>query len=84
MERRIRTNLTNNKGNGRAWCFTLVNYTEEEADVARDWMEEEAAYAVFGWELADETYTPHIQGYFRMNRSRTIRYLDYGGLIPIQ
>jgi len=65
-----------NANNSTAWCFTLINYTEDEADIARDWMEENAAYAVFGWELADETYTPHIQGYFRLPRCKTIRYIN--------
>lgn len=63
-----------NSNNGKAWCFTLNNYTEDEAALAMDWMDDNAAYAVFGWELAPTTYIPHIQGYFRMSRNRTIRY----------
>lgn len=69
--------------NGRAWCFTLNYYTEDEAIDVMDWMEENAAYAVLGWEHGEDGH-PHIQGYFRMTRNRTIRYILCGGLIPIQ
>jgi len=76
--------MTCNNMNGKAWCFTLNNYTEDEAGAAMSWAEEEAAYAVFGWELGEEDYTPHIQGYFRMSRNRNMRYIHCGGLIPTQ
>lgn len=70
------------KNQGRAWCFTLNDYTEDEAGLAMDWMEEQAGYAVFGWEIAENTFMPHIQGYFRMSRNRNLRYFYCRGLIP--
>lgn len=63
-----------------AWCFTLNNYTEDEAQDAMDWAEANCAYVVFGWELAPTTYIPHIQGYFRVKRGQTLRYLRWTSL----
>jgi len=80
----LKNKLSADKNTGKAWCFTLNNYTEDEAGLAMTWAEEHTAYAVFGWELAKATYTPHIQGYFRLDRNGNMRYIHYGGLIPIQ
>lgn len=60
--------------NNKAWCFTLNNYTEDENDEFLTWAEDNAAYAVVGYELGEVDHTPHIQGYFRLNRNVTMRY----------
>lgn len=46
----------------RAWCFTLNNYTEEEDKALQ---ELECNYLIYGYEVAPETGTPHLQGYVR-------------------
>jgi len=61
-----------NKNNGKAWCFTLNYYTEEENDAYLTWAEENVAYSVVGYEFGKK-FTPHIQGYFRLPRQKTMR-----------
>jgi len=67
----------------RAWILTLNNYREQEVIQAWEWIEEYCNYAIFGFEYSEDG-TPHIQGYFRTRQTLKMRYLDYGGLIPIQ
>ena len=58
---------------GRNYCFTLNNYTElEEAallSLAKDG--NHFTYIVFSREIAPETGTPHLQGYFEFENPRS-------------
>lgn len=56
----------------RNWCFTLNNYTNEQVS----FLETRAlgggfTYLVFGYETA-ASGTPHLQGYFSLNRSKKL------------
>lgn len=65
------TEAGNTKGaasRGRAWCFTLNNYTDEElahmAKCVGKW--------IIGKEVAPETGTPHLQGYVEFPNARRL------------
>jgi len=75
-------NLARTTQSGRAWVFTLNNYSEEEAASAMDWAEDECAYVVFGWELAPTTYIPHVQGYFRLRTP--MRYFESSLILTVR
>lgn len=50
----------------RNYCFTLNNYTDDELlflELA------EVKYLIFGYEVAPETGTPHLQGYVELDRT---------------
>lgn len=47
------------QGVHKTWCFTLNNYTEEEVNTVKSL---EYNYCVFGFEVGEETGTPHLQG----------------------
>ena len=51
---------------GKNWCLTWNNYTEENLQ----WLKDEfiCKYLVFGLEIAPETGTKHIQGYFQLEK----------------
>lgn len=51
------------------WCFTYNNYTD--ADIARLLDLDGVDYIVFGYEIAEETGTPHLQGYVEFTNRRT-------------
>jgi len=55
---------------GRHWCFTLNNYTEDDlmfmvalGQAANDETRRELDYFIVGVEIAPQTGTPHLQGY---------------------
>lgn len=53
----------------RAWCFTLNNYTEEEDNALQAL---ECVYLIYGYEVAPETGTPHLQGYVRFKSAKKL------------
>lgn len=53
----------------RAWCFTLNNYTEEEDNALQA---VECVYLIYGYEVAPETGTPHLQGYIRFKSAKKL------------
>lgn len=59
----------------RSWTFTLNNY----AKGTRHWdcveLCDSSVYAIFGYERAPETNTPHLQGYIRFKDARTLSRL---------
>lgn len=52
---------------GKAFCFTLNNYTEDEFTDLKGASEAECRYAVLGREIG-ESGTPHIQGYWLLRK----------------
>lgn len=60
---------------GRRWCFTLNNYTEEQQTLVTcipDFFS--VAYLVCAWEVA-ETGTPHLQGFIHFADRRRLSWL---------
>lgn len=55
----------NSPGAARRWTFTLNNYTTFDELTVKNYLQENAAYAVFGYERAN-TGTPHLQGFFTL------------------
>lgn len=52
------------------WCMTLNNYTPEEVDECRKFMEDERVLGfVIGEEVCPTTGTPHLQGYIRLAKN---------------
>lgn len=51
------------------WCFTLNNYTNEEVDKLK---QVDCQYLVFGYEVAPETGTQHLQGFICMTNRKTL------------
>lgn len=51
----------------RNWCFTWNNYTDENID----WLKYkfDCRYLIFGLEIAPNTGTKHIQGYFQLEKA---------------
>jgi len=49
----------------RRWCFTLNNYNDDDITKLRSAFSdaEQTRYAVFGYEIAPHTNTPHLQGF---------------------
>lgn len=52
------------------WCFTLNNYTEEEVEKLKQF---DCQYLVFGYEIAPDTNTPHLQGFVCMINRKTLK-----------
>jgi len=52
----------------RRVCFTLNNYTEEEASQLKIWLAQKTQYYIMGWEIGKEG-TPHLQGYFEVKNA---------------
>lgn len=54
----------------RGWCFTLHNYTPENVERGRRWLETPECIGISaGFEICPQTGTPHLQGYVRLNCS---------------
>lgn len=49
---------------GKNWCFTINNWTEEEFQLLQDI---EVQYLVVGKEVG-ENLTPHLQGYVQLKK----------------
>lgn len=54
---------------GRAFCFTLNNYTKEEEDHVQQ-VGKDAVYLIYGREIG-EGGTPHLQGYIHFQNGRS-------------
>lgn len=54
----------------RAWCFTLNNYTLIEEDHIKNVITRLARYVIYGYEIAPDTGTPHLQGYVYFNNAK--------------
>lgn len=50
--------------------FTYNNYTTTGEDNLKQWLTDNAKYAVFGHEIAPTTGTPHLQGYFSLKKKK--------------
>lgn len=61
------------KGQYRAWCFTLNNYTSDEEEHIKNMTTYE--YMIFGHEIAPKTGTPHLQGYVYFKNARSMESL---------
>lgn len=63
---------TETNGRSRNWVFTWNNYT----DAAEKWLEDYAnalcKYMVYGYEIAPETGTPHLQGQLCLKDPKTL------------
>ena len=54
---------------GRRWCFTINNYTEETLSTLEKLIDEmEIEYMIIRFEKAPKTGTKHIQGYMYFRR----------------
>lgn len=53
-------------------CFTLNNYTPEEEQIIRDYIQAKALFGVYGHEVG-EGGTPHLQGYINFHRSMSFK-----------
>lgn len=62
-----------NCGQGKYWCFTVNNYTDEDVDRIQDVdeLDREWSYVVIGKEIG-EGGTPHLQGYIEMNKVKRL------------
>lgn len=58
----------------RRWCFTYNNYTPEDEQHVQG-HPEAFKYLIYGREVAPETGTPHLQGFFVLQSARTLRGL---------
>ena len=45
----------------RKWAFTLPNWTEQDLTYME--INQNYKYLIYGFEIAPETKTPHLQGY---------------------
>lgn len=61
----------------RYYCWTLNNYTEDEERVIARWVDDgTCTYVIYGYEVAPQTGTPHLQGYLELRNER--------GLAPLK
>ncbi len=59
---------------GRAWCFTLNNWTEDEEDLVTKWVDtSHATYVIVGHEEG-ATGTPHLQGFVQWTARRRLGF----------
>lgn len=49
------------------FCFTINNYVDEHVQFLQNY---DCTYVVFGYEIAPETGTPHLQGYIQLRKKR--------------
>lgn len=55
------------------YCFTLNNYTPEQEKQLQEC--EHFGYIVYGREIAPTTGTPHLQGYFQLQKKKRITWI---------
>ena len=48
----------------KQWVFTLNNYTEEDVDLFKDFIETQCSIGAFQSEKGETRKTPHLQGFF--------------------
>ena len=48
----------------KQWCFTLNNYTPEDVQLFKDFIETQCSIGAFQSELGETRKTPHLQGFF--------------------
>lgn len=56
-------------GGAKHWVFTLNNYSDIEVTALR---ELECVYIIFGFEVAPDTETPHLQGYVSFDSRKSL------------
>lgn len=57
------------------YCFTWNNYDEATMALLPSFFESHCKYMVFGKEVAPETGTPHLQGFFTLKKKSTLANL---------
>lgn len=57
----------------KSWTFTLNNYRFEDIVFLSEWVD--VTYMIFGKEVAPTTGTPHLQGFFTLNKAVRPGYL---------
>ena len=66
----------------RDWCFTVNNYTPQDEELLHNI---ESKYLIYGYEVAPNTGTPHLQGYIYFANARfghqVAKLLPYGAHI---
>lgn len=66
-------------GKLKKFCFTLNNYTPQEEQEIKEYIEKNAAFAVIGHEVG-ENNTPHLQGY--INSVKQTRFTAIKKVMP--
>jgi len=56
------------------WCFTLNNYTDESILCVQSFFRLHCKYGIFQQEVG-ENGTPHLQGYFQLNKRNRLDWL---------
>lgn len=57
----------------KSWTFTKNHYVDADVEFFKDWPD--FSYMVFGFEVAPTTGTPHLQGYFTLQKAVRPSYL---------
>lgn len=63
---------------GKYFCFTLNNYTEEELQLLTtlgNTLPQPLVYIGYGKEVGGEEKTPHLQGYLELSQRKGLRYI---------
>lgn len=55
--------IIKNTTKARRWCFTWNNYTKENVEYLKNIPANKCDFIIFGFEIAPDTGTPHLQGY---------------------
>lgn len=66
------------KSRGRAFCFTLNNYTQENITALRELVHPDQGcitkYVVFQYEIGERCGTPHLQGFVQLLQSAPVKH----------
>jgi len=57
------------------YVFTFNNYTEDDCAVVEAFAKDHCRYLIYGKEVAPSTGTPHLQGYFNLNKKNRLTWL---------
>jgi len=60
----------------RNFVFTLNNYTDEEVELLKTSVQDQANYLVFGKEICPTTGTPHLQGYVEFKKKMRVNTIS--------